>query len=127
MTTSSNALKIGFIGLGALGQGLCSSLVRGGFHVTVTDLNRELGAPLVAQGAHWSDDVAGACRHADVVITALPSPAVSRQVVEGPGGVFENLPAGGVWIEMSTTDFEDLQRLHDAKPPRAASACWNAR
>jgi 3-hydroxyisobutyrate dehydrogenase len=118
MTTSPSSLKVGFIGLGALGQGLCSSLVRCGFDVTVTDLNRANGDPLVAQGAHWSDDVAGACRHADVVITALPSPAVSRQVVEGPGGVFEHLRSDGVWIEMSTTDFEDLQRLHDAAAAR---------
>jgi 3-hydroxyisobutyrate dehydrogenase len=108
---SPDNLKIGFIGLGALGQGLCSSLVKAGLPVTVTDLNPELGKPLVAAGAVWSDDVAGACRDADVVITALPSPAVSRTVVEGPGGVFENLKSGGVWIEMSTTDFEDLKRL----------------
>jgi 3-hydroxyisobutyrate dehydrogenase len=104
-------LKIGFIGLGALGQGLCSSLVKAGLPITVTDLNKELGKPLVAAGATWSDDVAGVCRDADVVITALPSPAVSRKVVEGPGGVFENLKTGAVWIEMSTTDFEDLKRL----------------
>ena len=108
---ANDRLKIGFIGLGALGQGLCSSLVRAGFAVTVTDLNRESAQPLVAAGADWSDDVAGVCRGADVVITALPSPAVSRKVVEGPGGVFESLTPGGVWIEMSTTDFEDLKRL----------------
>ena len=108
---ANDRLKIGFIGLGALGQGLCSSLVRAGFAVTVTDLNRESAQPLVEAGADWSDDVAGVCRGADVVITALPSPAVSRKVVEGPGGVFESLAPGGVWIEMSTTDFEDLKRL----------------
>lgn len=108
---ANNRLKIGFIGLGALGQGLCSSLVKAGFAVTVTDLNQESAQPLVAAGANWSDDVAGVCRAADVVITALPSPAVSRKVVEGPGGVFESLAPGGVWIEMSTTDFEDLKRL----------------
>lgn len=103
--------NIGFIGLGSLGQGLCHSLVRSGFAVTVSDLNQDTAAPLLAAGAAWSDDVAGVCRGADVVITVLPSPAVSRQVVEGPGGVFEHLRAGGVWIEMSTTDVEDLQRL----------------
>ena len=79
--------------------------------MTVTDLNQESAQPLVAAGADWSDDVAGVCRGADVVITALPSPAVSRKVVEGPGGVLESLAPGGVWIEMSTTDFEDLKRL----------------
>ena len=109
--TSNHHLKIGFIGLGSLGEGLCNSLVKAGFPVTVTDLDKDLAARLIAAGARWSDDVAGACRDADVVITALPSPAVSRKVVEGPGGVFENLPKGGVWVEMSTTDMEDLQRL----------------
>jgi len=38
---------------------------------------------------------------------------VSRKVVEGAGGVFENLKSGGTWIEMSTTDMEDLLRLSD--------------
>ncbi len=119
--STNTSLKIGYIGLGALGQGLCSSLVRAGFTVTVTDLNKDLGTALVAQGAHWADDVAGVCRASDVVITALPSPAVSRQVVEGPGGVFESLHSGGIWIEMSTTDFEDLQRLQAAATARGIS------
>jgi len=119
--TSQQHLKIGFIGLGALGQGLCGSLVRGGFTVTVTDLNKDLGTPLLAQGAHWGDDIAAVCRASDVVITALPSPAISRQVVEGPGGVFESLHAGGIWIEMSTTDFEDLQRLQATATARGIS------
>ena len=48
---ANDSLKIGFIGLGALGQGLCSSLVRAGFSTTVTDLNQEAAQPLVAAGA----------------------------------------------------------------------------
>ena len=112
------ALKIGFIGLGSLGEGLCSSLLKAGFPVTVTDLNPAAAHQLLAAGAVWADDVAGVCREADVVITVLPSPAISRKVVEGPGGVFEHLSPGGVWIEMSTTDFEDLQRLQAAATQR---------
>ncbi|MEO6626265.1 MAG: NAD(P)-dependent oxidoreductase, partial [Burkholderiaceae bacterium] len=121
MTNTKHSTHIGFIGLGALGQGLCASLVRNGFAVTVTDLRRDLGTALVAQGASWADDVATLCRASDVVITALPSPAISRQVVEGPGGVFESLPAGGIWMEMSTTDFADLQRLQAAALARGIS------
>lgn len=107
----SSSPRIAFIGLGALGAGLCHSLVRAGHHVTVSDLQRANAEALIADGAHWAEDVAQACREADVVFTALPSPAVSRQVVEGPGGVFDSLPRGGVWVEMSTTDMQDLQRL----------------
>jgi len=110
---STNKLRIGFIGLGALGEGLCNNLVKAGYPVVVNDLNKDLAKGLLAGGATWSDDVASTCRDADVVITVLPSPAVSRAVVEGAGGVFENLKSGGTWIEMSTTDMEDLLRLSD--------------
>ena len=103
--------KIGFIGLGSLGEGLCNSLVTAGYAVTVNDLNKDLAKRLLAGGAQWADSVADACQDADVVITVLPSPSISRKVVEGKGGVFENLKAGGTWIEMSTTDMDDLLRL----------------
>ena len=109
---SNIKLRIGFIGLGSLGEGLCNNLVKAGYTVTANDLNKDLAKRLIAGGAGWSDDVAGACRDADVVITVLPSPAVSRKVIEGAGGVFENLKSGGTWIEMSTTDMEDLLRLN---------------
>ena len=109
--TTTLQLNIGFIGLGSLGEGLCHNLVKAGFPVTVTDLNKSAAKRLLDAGAAWSDDVAGVCRKADVVITVLPSPAVSRKVVEGAGGVFETLRSGGIWIEMSTTDVEDIQRL----------------
>jgi len=110
MTTKQ---KIGFIGLGSLGEGLCNSLVTAGYQVTVNDLNKDLAKRLLAGGAQWADSVAEACKDADVVITVLPSPAISRKVVEGQNGVFDNLKSGGTWIEMSTTDMDDLLRLSD--------------
>ena len=103
--------KIGFIGLGSLGEGLCNRLVNAGYPVSVTDLNKDLAKRLLAAGATWADTTADVCKNADVVITVLPSPAISRAVVEGPGGVFDNLKSGGTWIEMSTTDMDDLLRL----------------
>ena len=105
--------SIGFIGLGSLGEGLCHSLVRAGYPVRVNDLNKALAQRLLEAGASWAETTADVCRDADVVITVLPSPAVSRLVVEGPGGVFDNLRPGGTWIEMSTTDMEDLLRLSE--------------
>jgi 3-hydroxyisobutyrate dehydrogenase len=110
MTTKQ---KIGFIGLGSLGEGLCNSLVTAGYEVTINDLNKDLAKRLLAGGAKWADTTAEACKDADVVITVLPSPAVSRKVVEGKDGVFDNLKSGGTWIEMSTTDMDDLLRLSD--------------
>ena len=104
-------MKIGFIGLGNLGYPMAMSLVKAGHDVTVSDLRPETGAGIIKAGAGWSDDIAGVCHEAKVVITALPSPEASRAVVEHAGGVFDNLMKGSCWIEMSTTDFEDIQRL----------------
>jgi len=113
MNKQPSDFTIGFIGLGNLGEPLCHSLVSKGFRVTVTDLNKANAQRLLNAGAAWSDDIAGVCKGATVVITALPSVAASRKVVEGAGGVFEHLASGGTWIEMSTTDLNDLQRLQD--------------
>jgi len=117
----NQTLSIGFIGLGSLGEGLCNSLVKAGFPVTVTDLKRDNARSLIAAGARWSDDVKGVCLNADVVITVLPSPAVSRQVVEAEDGVLDHLRPGGVWIEMSTTDLDDLKRLSAIAAARGIS------
>ena len=114
-------LSIGFIGLGSLGEGLCNSLVKAGYPVKVNDLNKGLATRLLAAGAQWADSTADVCNGADVVITVLPSPAISRKVVEGPGGVFENLKAGATWIEMSTTDMEDLLRLSEVAKSKGIS------
>ena len=119
--SKNNKPTVGFIGLGSLGEGLCHSLVKAGYAVAVTDLNKANAQRLIAAGAQWSDDVAGVCRNAEVVITVLPSPAVSRHVVEGPEGVLTHLKSGGIWIEMSTTDLEDLKRLAELAKARGIS------
>jgi len=104
-------MKIGFIGLGNLGYPQAMNLVQAGHNVTVNDLNPQSAAGLTAAGAKWTDDIAHVCHGAEAVVTVLPSPAASRSVIEDEGGVFDNLAQGSCWIEMSTTDFEDIQRL----------------
>ena len=104
-------MRYGYIGLGHLGARLAGSLLREGFPLTVTDLNRELAAPLLARGARWAaspKDVACDC---DAVITCLPSPAASEEVLCGPDGILAGLRRGGAWIEMSTLGRDDVLRL----------------
>ena len=45
------------------------------------------------------------------MITCLPSPAAVSAVVSGPGGIAEGLRRGGTWIDMSTNDAHELERL----------------
>ncbi len=101
-------MRYGFIGLGNLGAHLAASLVRGGFALTVHDLDKAAADRLIAAGARWADSPAFCAASADAVITCLPSPAASRDVVTGTNGVLDGLRAGGTWIEMSTTDQHEI-------------------
>ena len=104
-------MKIGFIGLGNLGQHLAANLLRATFPVTVHDLRKETAAALIDAGATWAASPKQAARKADTVITCLPSPAAVSDVVAGENGVFEGLDNGGTWIDMSTNDLNEIKRL----------------
>jgi 3-hydroxyisobutyrate dehydrogenase len=104
-------MRYGFIGLGNLGAHLSASLLRGGFDLTVHDRNVDAAAPLLANGAHWADSPKAAAERSTAVVTCLPSPAVSEQVLAGSDGVLAGLRPGGTWIEMSTLGRDEILRL----------------
>ncbi len=104
-------MSIGFIGLGNVGGKLAGSLVRNGMQLTVRDLDRLAAAELLAAGAAFGESAAQMAADCDVVITCLPSPAASAQVVEGPDGILQGLTPGTIWAEMSTTDEAEVKRL----------------
>jgi 3-hydroxyisobutyrate dehydrogenase len=103
--------KIGFIGLGNLGFHLAHSLLRAGFPLTVFDLNRAAAEPLLQAGATWATSPADVASQVETVITCLPSPKAVTAVVAGENGILHGLQRGGTWIDMSTNDLHELQRL----------------
>jgi len=103
--------KIGFIGLGNVGGKLAGSLLRHGLDLTVRDLNPELEADFERRGASRAASPRQMAQKVDVIITCLPSPAASAAVLEQPDGVLAGLKPGAVWLEMSTTDAAEINRL----------------
>ena len=104
-------MRIGYIGLGSLGRHLAGSLLRAGFPVTVHDIDRDTASALLAAGASWADSAEETARVSDTVITCLPSPEVVSATVTGAHGILAGLASGGTWIDMSTNDGSELQRL----------------
>jgi 3-hydroxyisobutyrate dehydrogenase len=104
-------MTIGCVGLGHIGFHLAANLLRAGHEVTVHDIDPGAAADLVAQGATWADSPADTARHATSVITCLPSVAAICAVVEGERGLLEGFAPGSTWIDMSTNDLHELQRL----------------
>jgi 3-hydroxyisobutyrate dehydrogenase len=104
-------MKIGFIGLGNVGSKLSGSLLRNGIDLTVHDLNDDLVQKMVGLGAYAGQNPAQIMQACDAVITCLPSPAASAEVMEGTDGLLETMGAGKIWMEMSTTDEAEVKRL----------------
>jgi 3-hydroxyisobutyrate dehydrogenase len=104
-------VNVGFIGLGNLGRQLATSLLRAGFRLTVHDLDPAAVAALVAGGASSAASGRAVAEASDCVITCLPSPAAVSAVVSGADGVLDGLRPGGTWIDMSTNDPHELERL----------------
>jgi len=101
-------MKVGFVGLGAVGGKLAGTLLRNGIDLTVHDLAAEAVANFVVRGARDGGDPAALMRDCDMVVTCLPSPAACAAVAEA---MLPAMRPGKIWIEMSTTDAAEVQRL----------------
>lgn len=115
-------MQVGFVGLGNVGAKLAGSLLRDGHTLRVRDLDREAATQLLAAGATWADSGRELAAASEVVITCLPSPLISAQVLEEADGVLEGLGQGAIWMEMSTTEAADVRRLGELVRARGASS-----
>ena len=104
-------MKIGFIGLGNVGAKLAGTLLRNGYALTVRDLDERLVQQFVQRGAAGAESPRALAAAVDLIITCLPSPAASAEVVEGAGGFLPALRPGQIWLEMSTTGHAEVLRL----------------
>lgn len=103
---------IGFIGLGAMGRGMAANCVRKGFRLVVNDIRPEPVAALVKLGAEAGVDVADVARRCSIVITVLPAGKEVRDLVIGPGGIYDHAKPGTLVMDLSTVDPDTTDRLH---------------
>ena len=90
---AQDALRVGVIGLGDMGGGLATSLIRAGMPVTVSDLREEATAPF-REGAHVAATPAELAGRSDVVLVVVFNDAQVRAVLQGPDGVFAGAAPG---------------------------------
>jgi len=101
----ANIRKIGFIGVGNMGNPMAANLLKGGFEVAVFDARPETAAAFVKQhGGRATASLAEVACDADAVITMLPDDKIVRKVMLGEGGAATAMKRGAVLIDMGTCD-----------------------
>lgn len=111
-------IKIGFIGVGNMGNPMCANLIKAGFPTTVHDVRRERAEDLVALGATWADSPADAASLADVVVLCLPSEREVEAVALGAAGVLFAMRPGTSLIDTSTSAPELVRRMAEVGSAR---------
>jgi len=94
--------EIGFVGLGAMGAPMASSLVDAGYILRVYNRTAAKAEPLVKMGATRAEHPGDAARPGGIVITMLADDAALEEVTLGAQGLAERLGRGGTHISMST-------------------------
>ena len=96
-------IRIGFIGLGAMGEPMAARLAAAGFALTVHDADvgrtARVAESLGVAAARTPREAAAAC---DILVTMLPSSAIVGKVLDGPDGALAGLAPGSLIVEMSS-------------------------
>lgn len=107
-------MKVGFIGLGRMGQGMAGRILAAGHDLVVTDPMPEHVAPLVEAGAVAADSPAAVSADRDLVISMLPSDKILELVLHGDNGLIEHMPATCIHMASGTHGIAAINAAKDA-------------
>ena len=94
--------RLGFVGLGRMGDPLVRRLLDAGHDVSVFDIREEAVRPLGEVGAAPAGSAAEVASAAEVVMTSLPTPDTLHRVALGEGGIAHGNRVRTL-IDLSTT------------------------
>ncbi len=95
-------MKLGFIGVGNMGNPMALNLIKAGHSLLVHDIRREAAANLEEAGATWVNSAKEAATGVEVAFLSLPMPADVERVVLAENGALAGMRSGGTIIDMST-------------------------
>lgn len=106
--------KIGWIGLGNMGNPMSQNLVKAGHEVTVWNRTKAKADEVLAAGAVWADSPQAAAKNADYIFTMISDGPTLHQIVLGTDGIAETLEAGQTVIDMSTVAPSESEAVNTA-------------
>ena len=115
-------MRIGFIGVGVMGNGMVKNLLSHGYAVNAYTRTRAKALEALDAGAEWRESAADCVRDADAVITMVGFPPDVEEVYFGEKGILANARPGTLVIDMTTTSPRLAQRIYTEAADRGLSA-----
>ena len=94
--------KVGFVGLGNIGEPMCRCLLENGYEVSIYDVTPGAVSKLGDTAAEPAENLKVLASSAEVVLLSLPGSDVVEEAVLGERGLVEGLSSGKVLIDTSS-------------------------
>ena len=91
--------KIGFIGLGTMGEPMCVNIIKGGFSVLVYDIDKTQVEKLARKGGIPCNSIQEIANNCNVIISMVPTSENVKDVVED---LLPHLKSNTIYMDMST-------------------------
>jgi len=95
-------MKVGFIGLGRMGQGMAGRILAAGHDLLVSDPTPGQTTGLEEAGAVAVNSPTAATEDRDVVISMLPSDKILSAVLHGDNGLLDGMPSSCIHMASGT-------------------------
>lgn len=110
MSEANSAARVGFVGLGIMGQSMARHILAAGHPLRVYNRSAEKARALLDDGAIWCDTPGDVAAGSDVVITMVGHPSDVEEVWLGADGILAHA-SRALLIDMTTSSPELAQRL----------------
>ena len=87
-------MKIGFIGIGVMGESMALHLMEKGHSLTVYNRTKSKADRLLAEGAAWAESAGACAKDQDAVITIVGFPKDVEEVYLAAGGILDSARPG---------------------------------
>ena len=104
-------MKVGFIGLGRMGQGMARRVLDAGHALSVYNRSPEKAKDLGDAGATVVDSIGAAAADRDVVITMVTDDTALDAILFDDGGLIGTLPAGKIHLAMGTNSVDKTRAV----------------
>ena len=95
-------MRIGFIGLGAMGALIVPRLLAGGHALIGWNRTKGRARPLIDAGMQWAASPRAVAEQSEIVFSIVTDGVAVQEIALGEDGVLGGLPAGGIFLDMST-------------------------
>lgn len=95
-------MRVGFVGLGAMGTGIVPRLLNAGHRVAGWNRSPEKAAPLLKVGMTWADTPRAVAEQSELIFSIVTDAPAVRAVALGKDGILSGLGADGIYLDMST-------------------------